>query len=521
MDLSSVKPRALVVDDAPEILHVLTETLKGEYAVVAATTGEKALELVAKTPYPSVILLDVMLPGIDGFEVCRCIKESHALKDIPVLFVSAVTETMDKVKGFELGGVDYITKPIQPEEVRARVNTHVRLYQLQRDYLLAKLAAEKASTAKSSFLSAVSHDLRSPLGIILGSADLLQQSELGPMNDQQRENLNRVIESGNVLLQRVNDIIDFTQIDVDESDLHFESLDATEQVNAILSSFQTAALHKGIKVKVISEAGLPPIWADRLRCRQILMNLIDNAVKHTPNGGSVTIGVEMAENHRCRFSISDNGPGLPASVSDALFTDQHLTDLLREAAHTGKGIGLATCRRYVLLHSGEIGVSSKLGQGSTFWFTIPLADKAACPVVPASQQRPPLPVDGKRFLGRKALIIDADMQCQNILETMLSMEGLKVAATPSVGDACRRFAAQHFDVIFSDLVTPGVNGADAVPTLRKHFRQKDLPIIITSSISDNRVVRTCIAQGVQDYLIKPLRRELLIPRLELLFRQGK
>ncbi|MFH1195246.1 MAG: hybrid sensor histidine kinase/response regulator [bacterium] len=359
----------LIVDDTPTNLGFLFKFLSGMgFKVWLTHDGESALEIIGEEK-PDLILLDVLMPGKSGYEVCRLIKQNEATSEIPIIFISALNETIDKVKGFEAGAVDYITKPIQCEEVLARVVAHLTIRNQQK-----KLSELNAS--KDRFFSIVSHDLRNAFMNILGFSQLMRESV---------EELNKK----EITLQEMQEIADKTYNSVKitysllENLLHWSSLQTgraefqpnnfalhkvCEKVSNLVSDI---ARNKEIKLNCNIDPAIQ-VYADENMVFTILRNLVSNAIKFTPRGGNVSIDAELKETF-IAVSITDTGVGITEEEIANLFKiDEHQSKLGTEN-EKGTGLGLTLCKELVEKHGGRISVFGQPGKGSTFKFTIPSA----------------------------------------------------------------------------------------------------------------------------------------------------
>ncbi|MDR9405122.1 MAG: response regulator, partial [Halothece sp. Uz-M2-17] len=218
--MSTSKPKILIVDDSCETLQTLMEILKADYAVIAATNGEKALQLAAKAPVPDLILLDVMMPKMDGYEICRELKANPKTETIPVVFLTALDEVGNESQGFALGAIDYITKPLIPSVLKARLKSHLALIQLNEQLQQANQALNEANRLKSQFLNNMSHELRTPLNAILGFSQSLRHGRLGSLNERQYQVMQTIEKSGRHLLELINDVLEVSIIPSDQVQLN-------------------------------------------------------------------------------------------------------------------------------------------------------------------------------------------------------------------------------------------------------------------------------------------------------------
>lgn len=360
----------LIVDDTPANLKLLAAMLQDAgYGVRPVPSGRLALQAVA-SQLPELILLDINMPEMNGYAVCEALKASPETADIPIIFISALTETIDKVVAFEVGGVDYVTKPFQREEVTARVAAHLRLARLQRENAEARLAAEQAADAKSRFLSSMSHELRTPLTAVMGLAELLRLEAGGPITREQREFIEQIELAAHDLLALIDDILDMARLDSGGMTITPAAFSVVQCVGRVAALMDNQLKRKGLALRLDIAPGLDGVVGDERKIKQILLNLVGNAVKFTPEGGSVAIRV-FEEGESVRFEVADTGIGIPADECERVFSEFYRLERDDRADTKGTGLGLALVRRLVALHGGAIGVVSDEGQGATFWFTIP------------------------------------------------------------------------------------------------------------------------------------------------------
>ena len=375
----------LVVDDTPQTLQLLVAILSGaNYTVRPADSGALALASAVAYP-PELILLDVKMPEMSGFEVCRQLKRNPATQAIPVIFLSGLTDLDERVQGFQLGAVDFVAKPFQRDELLARVSTHLQLARLQKD-LTSEVAKQtrdlqgayqelaKASRLKDEFLSTMSHELRTPLTAVIGMAQILHAGAYGPLNREQAEAIEVVEGSGQKLLQMINDILDYIQVDAGKVELQLAECPIVELVNAVLENVRSKAAEKHIELSCRFYQQESLLWLDARHMRRVLLILLDNAVKFTSSGGSVGIIVRNATaQHRIEFEVWDGGPGIAEADLPKLFKPFLQLDGGLNRIHEGSGLGLALAGKLARLLGGEIRVTSQLNAGSRFIVCLPLA----------------------------------------------------------------------------------------------------------------------------------------------------
>jgi len=277
----------LIVDDTPANLKTLTAIVSERgYQVRPAINGAVALNTTRKKQ-PDLILLDICMPGMDGYDVCRRLKEDQKTRDIPVIFISALDEAVDRVKAFELGGVDYINKPFQPEEVLARIQVQLSLRQMQvrleqqnNQLQQANAKLKERDRLKSQFLANMSHELRTPLNSIIGFTGIILQGIVGELNDEQKKQLNMVYGSAKHLLGLINDILDLSKIEAGKIEIIPSQFEVKELIQVVEKMVSPMIEEKGLKLDITTSDGIPPkIYSDKNRIKQVLINLLSNAIK--------------------------------------------------------------------------------------------------------------------------------------------------------------------------------------------------------------------------------------------------
>ena len=358
----------LVVDDEKNnrlLLKAILE-VKG-YQVSEAEDGEQALHIVMKDP-PDVILLDVMMPGIDGYEVCRRLKNDIKTASIPILMVTALSERSDRIKGIEAGANEFLSKPIDHHEVVLRVHNAVyskHLFdQLQEDFERLK----ELESLRDNLTHMIIHDLRQPITVISGYFQLLKLQAGDSTTESERDIFEQVSRAVNMLIKMVESLLDVTRLEAGKMPLNLSQCDLNELVKEAVETLGPLKDNHNVCIK--SSDDLTSAFCDMDLIRRVIANLVGNAVKYTPKGTEIRITVESNE-LQSRIAVSDNGAGIPKEYHDKIFDKFGQVKSRQEGKKYSTGLGLTFCKLAVEAHGGEIGVESESGKGSTFWFLLP------------------------------------------------------------------------------------------------------------------------------------------------------
>lgn len=374
---AAAAPSLLIVDDTPANLQVLAAMLKDQgFTVRPVPSGELALRAAESEP-PDLILLDIMMPEMNGYEVCERLKDNDNLRDIPVIFISALSDTSDKVKAFEVGGLDYVTKPFQFDEVRARVGAHLKLRRLQVEAAEHHRQLEQSyeqlrelEELRDSLMHMIVHDLRTPLTSIITGLETMET--LGDLDDLQQELLTVSIEGGHTLLGMINDLLDINKMESGQMELERGPVDAGALAQRCVNQVATLAHEKGLELGVEIAEPLPVLQADEEKLRRTLVNLLGNAIKFTSRG-SVMLSVQHnPEDNTLCFAVRDTGEGIPREAFERIFEKFGQVETRKAGRKMSTGLGLTFCKMVAEAHAGRIWVESELGVGSVFSLALPL-----------------------------------------------------------------------------------------------------------------------------------------------------
>lgn len=364
--------KILVADDDRLNIRILAGILNREgYVVGSAPSGERALELYPELK-PNLVLLDVMMPGIDGFETCRQLKKAYGDKCAPIIFITAKNDSEDVVAGLAAGGVDYLPKPFNAKEVLARIRTHLHNQLLVAEQQMLVEQLSRANAAKNKFLGMAAHDLRNPLASIRGLTEFLRDGVVGALTTEQAELINTIHDASQSMLDMVNDLLDVATIESGELKLVVSPHDLTELVAKSVTLTNMEAAKKGTRIQLEASGERFVLVIDPAKMKQVIDNLLSNAVKYSPPGSTVTVGVERdPTGAACRLSVRDEGPGIPADERDKLFKDFGRLSVQPTGGEKSTGLGLAICRKIVEAHGGTIEANNLPTRGCEFRVTLP------------------------------------------------------------------------------------------------------------------------------------------------------
>ncbi|MEW6327012.1 MAG: hybrid sensor histidine kinase/response regulator [Thermodesulfobacteriota bacterium] len=382
----------LLAEDNPDVRFMVSEVLRTniDCAVITAKDGLEAVRL-ARKQRPDVVLLDIQMPNMDGFEVCRILKGDPEMRHIPIVFLTATYDDLkSKIKGMDLGADDYITQPVDNLELVTRVKVMLRIKSLYDELRWAGRELQRAEQKKFAFLAEVSHELRSPLNGILGFTELLANEHYGPLNSNQREFLLIIEKGGRHILALVDDISLMARLEAGRVTLQPEPHSLTGLIDTVWMDLQNMAYNKRISFGREVPPELDHITADKRGLQTILRNLLDNAVKFSQAGGQINVNCRRQQDPNppsppftkggirgdlLAIAITDTGQGIKPEDKDKIFTPfPKITR--KEGGEQGSGLGLAICKKFVELMGGSIEFESTPGAGSTFTVYLPFAEAA-------------------------------------------------------------------------------------------------------------------------------------------------
>lgn len=493
----NVKPKVLIVDDRVKNIIVLEEMLSDlDIELVRATSGQEAVEKAGKTEF-ALMLMDVRMPGMDGFETVEKIRKDPLNELIPIIYITAFyNEDYYRVKGIKTGAVDFITKPIIPDILIGKVTVFMKLFRqrknleeeiiwrerIEKDLKKAKELAEDATRAKQKFLSTMSHEIRTPLNAIINTVSMLREEE---PREEQLESLDILKFSADNLLQIVNDILDYSKIDAGRIEFEKVEFELRKLMTGVKHSFDFEVNRRNLSMEVRIDEEIPPVvLGDSIRLTQILINLVGNAVKFTQKG-SITIEAKPLRKNNgqidIEFFITDTGIGIPEDKIGIIFESFTQASSSTTRKYGGTGLGLAITQKLVELQGGELKVKSKEGKGSTFSFSLPFLVSDKTIVEDDAHEKSAF----HSLKGLRVLVVEDNLVNQKIVSKYLAKWEIKFEVAENGKVAVDLVTKNRYDVVLMDLHMPEMSGYEATLKIRamNDDYYRDLPIIaLTASV---------------------------------------
>ena len=527
--------KILLVEDNPADCKWLDIQLQKAFGntLVFETCGylSKALDLLEKNTY-SIIILDLTIPDSTGLDGLKKILEFDY--NYPIIILTGLDDESLGIEAVQLGAQDYLIKgKTSSHGLKRSITYSMERSKLSRQ-LIENIKKVEASEVRQEFFATLSHEIRTPLNGIIGFTNLLLKDELTPT---QREQLQAVKHSGDILLVLINDILDFFKIETDKIKIEVTELKLDELVNSILSSFQLMFQEKELKINTHYDDRIPEILlGDPVRINQILLNLLSNALKFTNNGGQITISANILEQDRpeanhalgvaekvyIEFIVSDTGIGIPTEKLDVIFEPyvQSSTDTTRK--YGGTGLGLSIVKRLVNMMDGTISVKSQLAVGTTFTIVLPLQKTNATCI----SKKTEIKINDNKLkqLGKLKVLLVEDIQLNQLLaKIILNGFGFETDLADNGKIAIELVEKNNYDIILMDLMMPEMDGYDATQYIRTKMElpKSNTPIIALTADITQRDVDRCSEVGMNDYISKPYNENDLLNKIVRLVNKFK
>lgn len=518
----------LVVDDDPINRQVLLNHLNLlGYQLSEASNGNQALAMIDKAdekylqegnrtnaqvdtrPY-DLILLDVMMPKMSGYEVCKTLRKTYSVNELPVIFLTAKNQVIDLVESFAVGGNDYLSKPISKHELLSRVENHLSLLDINRnlEFQVANRTSEleKATQAKSEFLAKMSHEIRTPMNAIIGLSHLTLKT---PLDSHQKDLVGKTQDASQALLGLINDILDFSKIEAGKMNIESVVMNIEGLLKKTANICALKAHSKGLELIVKTAPNVPKkIKSDPIRLQQILVNLVTNAVKFTDKG-HVLIEVKLndQDNSKIEFNVVDTGIGLSDDSIDHLFQSFNQADDTITRRFGGTGLGLSICKQLTELMNGDIWVNSELGKGSTFGFTVSFDEVEQSELIKSNSVM---------IEGINVLVVDDNALCLSVIVDLLQQFGCKISTADNAATALELIdnavlIEQPFDVVITDWRMPQMDGIELAHAINQNIQQINLPaVLMVTAFDKGDAISLSQAAGIDGYLEKPVDASILL-----------
>ncbi|MCL2718820.1 MAG: response regulator [Lachnospiraceae bacterium] len=511
------KNSILIVDDDASNLHELTSILSSEYKIFVLKDGASALEKASEA-LPDLILLDIIMPDMNGFDVLTELKKSEKTKNIPVIFITGINDNESEREGLATGAVDYIRKPFDAMVVKHRVWLQIQIINLQRELKNAAAAAEAANQSKSSFLANMSHEIRTPMNAIMGITDILLQNE--ELSGEVAEGLDKIYASSDMLLGIINDILDFSKIEAGKLDIMPAEYRVANLINDSSHLNMMKIGEKPIEFELCLNENIPVKFiGDELRIKQILNNLLSNAFKYTDEG-KVTMSVAYErEPERNKaviiFSVRDTGQGMTEEQLGRLFDEYSRFNESANRTVEGTGLGLSITLRLINLMNGTIQVESEPGKGSLFTVRLPqgmVDDEVLCKEVTEKLKqfhlsdlvhkknnkliREPMPYG-------KVLVVDDVKMNLFVAERLMKPYKLWIETALSGRRAIEEVTAgKSYDIIFMDHMMPEMDGIEVTKQIRYFGYNRPIVALTANAVAGQSDV--FLASGFDAFISKPI-----------------
>ena len=521
------KNSILIVDDEPLNIRILRDILGPEYKIYMTTNGASVIDITDEY-MPDLILLDIVMPKISGFDVLERLKASEKTKGIPVIIITGLDSVEDEEKGLALDAADFIHKPFSVNIVKSRVRNQIQIVnqirtikQGAKDLEAAVEAAETANRTKSAFLAKMSHEIRTPLNAILGISEIQLQNE----NDHQdpkkiKEAFTRISNSGDLLLGIINDILDMSKIEAGKLELIQARYDVASLISDTVFLNMIKYENKPINFTLkVDENVLSALFGDELRIKQILNNLLSNAFKYTASGEvELSVGAEFSGDAvTLVFTVRDTGQGMTAEQIARLFNEYSRFNLEANRTTEGTGLGMSITQNLIHMMNGEIQVESKPGSGSLFTVRLPQGNVGAPALGKEVTERLSCFRSGyeakmkKTHIMRdtipdgKVLVVD-DMEMNlYVVRGMLAPYGLKIDTASSGFEAIEKVKSNDYDIVFMDHMMPKMDGIEATMEIRKlGTRYGKLPIVALTANAVSGMREMFLSNGFNGFVSKPI-----------------
>ncbi len=513
---------ALLVDDSKSARMVVSKGLREEgIGVIEAEDGHKAFEIMCnKMSQIDIVITDIEMPGMNGGELCQKIRKELGMIDIPIIFFTGIADRFKLLEVFQAGGTDYLVKPFMKEEMISRLIVHVEKTQLNRRLRKSINELRENMRFKNDMIAVLSHDMRTPLNGIIGFSNLLLQRE--DRDSEDKESIVLIKESGRILLNLINDILELSKIQAEKAQLEMKPVALSQIAEKSVRALNFLAELKNQKIELELRLHNSVILGNHDALMRVLNNLLANSIKFTPEKGAIRIIIEPGLAGQVKLSVLDTGIGIPADKLPFLFDKYSRISQKGTAGEAGTGLGMSIVKEIVEMHGGTVAVSSRVGEGTQFHISIPQPANIRLQEYPDSEVR--TEKENKtadileRIKGLKVLLAEDNPVNQQIAKIILTKSGCVVKKANDGVEAVAIFieSPSECEVIFMDMEMPEMDGVEATRAIReKGFN--DIPIIAMTASSREEDKEKCLQAGMNDFITKPISQVAILEVLGKIF----
>jgi len=534
--MSNERKKIIAVDDNLENLTALKNTLKDLYEVYPCPSAAKMFNLLEHIQ-PDLILLDVEMPEMNGYDAARKLKSETQSSEIPVIFLTSMSDAQSEMEGLSIGAIDYIRKPFVAPLLLQRIKTHLSIFEQEREikHLLelkteevklreaAEQEAENASRAKGEFLSHMSHEIRSPLNAVIGMINIAnEENDI----DKIKLYLGKADNAAKLVLGVINDILDMSKIEANKLDLSFGEFEFGKMITNIVDVAGIRAQEKHQQIVLNLNSNLPTfVISDELRLSQVITNLMTNAIKFTPENGKVTLSAEKLEEKdgeiTLRVEVADSGIGISPEQQKKLFQAYNQADSSITGKFGGTGLGLVITKQIIELMQGTIWIESELGKGAKFIFTIKVkqgsnaakTEGAPGGINPGGIKASDLHLQGYTILAAEDMEFNREVLAKYLEKTGVTID---FAENGKICVDMFRENPGKYRLIFMDINMPEMNGDEATKEIRALDikEAKEIPIIAMTADVFKEDVDKCLSVGMNDHISKPIVPKIIYAKLK-------
>ncbi|GAB5564222.1 MAG: hypothetical protein Wins2KO_12850 [Winogradskyella sp.] len=509
MKPTTEKVKILLVDDKPENLFSLKAILEGnDREIISASSGNEALKLAIKHEF-ALILTDVQMPEMDGFEMVEILRSNPKNKNIPIIFVTAISKEEKYVyKGYNEGAVDYLFKPLDANIVQAKTEVFITLHKQKQQLELQKQKLQQVNVQKNKYLGMAAHDLRNPLGVMQYFSSILLEEAKEMLTPEFYQHIEVIHSSSNFMINMVNELLDISKIESGTFTLNKQAASVISLVKEAVSVNRIFAHKKKIEITADVSNDIPNMMLDYPKLTQVLNNLIGNAIKYSAPKSKITV-IASSNDDNLTIKVIDEGQGIPKSDIKKLFQPFQTTSIKATAGEKSTGLGLTIASKMVEAHNGSIKVDSELGNGSTFTVSIPIIR-----VEQEERQTTPFGAKEDHTDGyRELLICEDDLMIQMLMKHVLQVFDVKVHFAMNGKEGLDILKTNSkIDLVFTDLNMPVMSGNELINQIKKQDLNVDV-VVLTGKITEDIVNASNNSDSLR-YLEKPINRSDLQHILE-------